>query len=61
MKGEDTKAPIDHAENASLNSNSFIIVINLAVLRGQSHHIISQINEEMTSLALTISCDESTA
>lgn len=49
MKGEDTKEPIDHAENASLNADSFIIVINLAILKGQSHHIISQ-----TSLALTI-------
>lgn len=54
MKGEDTKEPINHAENASLNADSFIIVINLAILKGQSHHIISQINDEMTSLALTI-------
>ena len=50
MKEEDKKKAIDLMENATLNSNSLIIFINLAIL----NHTFSQINDEMTSLALTI-------
>ena len=53
------KEAIDHLENATLNSNSFTISINLAILNGHSHHIFHQSNDEMTSLALLIWFDES--
>lgn len=62
MKEEDLKKEvIDYLENANLNSNSFIISINLAILNGHLHHIFCQINEEMTSLPLPIPSDESAA
>lgn len=43
MKIEDKKKAIDYVVNATLNSNSFIIFINLAIL----NHIFSQ-NDEMS-------------
>lgn len=58
MKEEDKKKAINHVENATLNFNSFIIFTNLAILNGHSHHIFSQIPNEMTSLALTIWFEE---
>lgn len=48
MKEEDQKKATDHTENITLNSNGFIIVINFNIL----NHIFSQIDDEMTSLAL---------
>lgn len=43
MKEEDKKKGTEHAENATLNSNSFITFVNLAILVEHQHHIFSQI------------------